>query len=237
MTTATAVRQETTPVPSQNPGTDEPRPGWPPRVSPRTLQSLLPSTLASIVAPAVAYSQIRPHVASNATALLAAMAIPAVYTLAAFAWRRRADPLGLLSVAGFGIALAASYLTGGSTLAVELQDPVETGALGLACLASIVARRPLWLMVLRLVARRNAQAARMLADPATRHTATVETAIIGAIFLAHAIPVTILALTVTPGAFLALSRPLGLPLIAVGVAVLIWYRRRSRSRRRDAQQS
>jgi hypothetical protein len=224
-------------MPSQDPGPGTPRPGWPPRVSPRMLLSLLPSALANVVAPAVAYSQIRPHVASSATALLAAMAIPAVYTLAVFAWRRRVDPLGLLSVAGFGIALAASYLTGGSTLAVELQDPVETGAIALVCFASIVVRRPLWLMVLRLVARHNAHAARMLADPATRHTATVETAIIGAIFLAHAIPVTILALTVTPGTFVALSRPLGLPLIAAGVAVLIWYRRRSRARRRDDQQS
>jgi hypothetical protein len=224
-------------MPSQDTGPDTPRPGWPPWVSPRMLLSLLPSALANVVAPAVAYSQIRPHVASSATALLAAMAIPAVYTLAVFAWRRRVDPLGLLSVAGFGIALAASYLSGGSTLAVELQDPVETGAIGLVCLASIVVRRPLWLMVLRLVARHNAQAARMLADPATRRSATVETAIIGAIFLAHAIPVTILALTVTPGTFVALSRPLGLPLIAAGVAVLIWYRRRSRARRRDDQQS
>lgn len=222
-------------MPRQEPEHDAPRrPGWPPRVTPRTLLSLLPNVLATVVAPAVAYSQIRPHVASNTIALLASMAIPALYTLVVAVWRRRADVLGLLSVAGFGIALGASYLTGGSTLAVELQDPVETGAIGLVCLASIVVRRPLWLMVLRLVARHNAQAARMLADPAARRTATVETAIIGAIFLAHAIPVTILALTVTPGTFVALSRPLGLPLIAAGVAVLIWYRRRQRSRaRRD----
>jgi drug/metabolite transporter (DMT)-like permease len=196
------------------------------------LLSLLPTMLANVVAPAVAYSQIRPHVAGNAVALLAAMAIPAAYTLVIAAWRRRADPLALLSAAGFGIALAASYLAGGSALAVELQDPAETGALGLACLVSVIAGRPLWLLVLRLVARRNAQAARMLADPATRRTATVETVIIGAIFLVHAIAITILALTVSPGTFVALSRPVGLPLLGAGVAVLVWYRRRRRARRR-----
>ena len=211
MTTATAVRPEGTTVP-------------------RRLLSLLPSVLASIVAPAVGYGQIRPHVASNTIALLAAMAIPATYTLVVFAWRRRTDPFGLFSAAGFGIAVGASFLTGGSALAVELQDPAETGALGLVCVASVIVRRPLWLMVLRLAARRNAQAARRMADPATRRAATVETAIIAAILLVHAIAVTILALTVPPGTFLALSRPVGLPLIGVGIAALVWYRRRSRAR-------
>ncbi len=190
------------------------------------LASPLPSVLASIVAPALAYTWVRPHVASSAAALLAAMAIPVGWTLAMFAWRRRADPLGLLSVAGLGVALAASYLTGGSALALELQDPAVTGALGLACVVSVIARRPLHLMALRLLARRNAQAARMLADPATRRTSTVSTAIIGAIFLAHAIAITILALTVPTGMFLAVSRPAGLAIIAAGLTILIWYRRR-----------
>jgi hypothetical protein len=196
------------------------------------LLSLLPSALVNFAAPAVAYSQIRPHVAGNALALLAAMAIPVVYTLAVFTWRRRADPLGLLSAAGFGIAVAVSYLTGGSALAVELQDPAETGAVGLACMVSVIARRPLWLMVLRLAARRNAQVARRLADPAAGRTATAETVIIGAILLAHAIAITTLALTVPPGTFVALSRPVGLPMIGVGLAILLWYRRRSRARAR-----
>jgi hypothetical protein len=195
------------------------------------LASLLPSVLASIVAPALAYTWVRPHVASNAAALLAAMAIPAGWTLATFAWRRRADPLGVISVAGFGVALAVSYLTGGSALALELQDPAQTGALGLACVVSVIARRPLQLMALCLLARRNAQAARMLADPATRRTSMVATAIIGAIFLAHAIAITILALTLPTGTFLAVSRPVGLPIIAAGLTILIWYRRRRRHAR------
>lgn len=197
------------------------------------LASLLPGALAGIVAPALAYTLIRPHVASSAAALLAAMAVPAGWTLATFAWRRRAAPLGLLSVAGLSAALAVSYLTGGSTLALELQDPAGTGALGLACMVSVIARRPLYLMALRLLARRNAQAARILADPATRRSATVETAIIGTIFLAHAIAVTVLALTLPTGTFLAVSRPVGLPIIAVGLTVLIWYRRSRRKRTRQ----
>jgi hypothetical protein len=221
------------PAPGNGPGTGPdtgPEPTWPPRPSPRLLVSVLPSLAANVVAPALAYTLIRPHLASNTLALLAAMAIPAAWTLATFAVRRRADRLGLISIAGFAIAVAATYLSGGSPLAAELQDPAETGAIGLAFLASVIVRRPLWLTVLRYAARHNAYAARRLADPATRRTATVETAIIGAIFLAHAIPITILALTLPTGTFVAVNRLIGLPILAAGIAGLIAYRRRQHAK-------
>jgi hypothetical protein len=220
----TATRPAGTSVAPQEPGPGTAQPSRPSRLSPRMLVSLLPSVLANIVAPALIYSLILPHVASSADALLVTMAIPVCWTLAIFAWRRRVDPLGLLSVAVSAIALAATYLTG-STLAVELQDPAETGALGLACIVSVIARRPLYLMALRLVARRNALAARMLDNPVVRRTSTVSTAIIGAILLIHAIAITILALTLPTGTFLAVYRLVGVPILAVGLAILIWYRR------------
>jgi hypothetical protein len=233
MTAAGTITLAETSGPPQAPGAGAPQPGWPPRLSPRVLASLLPSALANVVAPALAYTLIRPHVASSTVALLVVTAIPACWTLATFAWRRRADRLGLLSVAVSVIALAVSYLTGHSPLALELQDPAETGAIGLACVASVIARRPLWLMALRTLARRNAHAGRMLADPAIRRTATVETAIIGAILLVHAIAITILALTLSTGTFVVVNRLVGLPILAAGVTVLIWYRR---SRRRKTRQ-
>lgn len=233
MTAGSVTKPAETSVAPQASGPGASQSGWPPQLSPRMLVSLLPSVLANVVAPPLVYSLIRPHVASSATALLVTVAIPAGWTLAVFAWRRRADRLGLISVAVSVIALTASYLTGHSALALELQDPAETGALGLACFVSIIAGRPLWLMALRLLARRNAQAARMLADPAVRHNATVETVIIGALLLVHATAITVLALTLPPGTFLAVSRPVGLPIIAVGLAILIWYRRTHRGKTRQ----
>lgn len=86
-------------------GRDAAPPGRPSQVSPWMLASMLPGVLASIVAPAVAYTLMRPHMASSATALLTAMAIPVGWTLAVFAVRRRADPLGLLSMAVMILAL------------------------------------------------------------------------------------------------------------------------------------
>jgi hypothetical protein len=213
-------------VPPPVPRPDDRKPGWPPRLSPRLLAGLLPSVLANVVEPPLAYALARPHLTSSAEALLVAMALPVVWTLASFAWRRRADPLGLASVTVTVIALAATYLSGGSTLALELQDPAETAALGLACIVSVIARKPLYLMALRLAARRNAKAARMVTDPVVRRTSTVSTAIIGAILLVHATAISVLALTLKTSTFLAVYRLVGLPIIAVGVAVLIWYRRR-----------
>jgi hypothetical protein len=199
---------------------------WPPTLSPRLLASLLPSILVNIVAPALAYTWVRPHVASSTVALLVAMAIPASWTLAVFAWRRRAAPLGLVSMAVTGIAVAVTYLAGGSPLVLELQDPAQTGAIGLACLVSVIMGRPLYLMVARLLARRDARAARMLDDPGIRRIAIVETTIIGALLLVHAVAITALAMTLPVGTFLAVNRLVGLPIIAAGLVVLIGYRRR-----------
>lgn len=149
-----------TSAPPHAPGPGSPQPGWPPRLSPRMLVSLLPGAAVSIVAPPLAYALVRPHVASSVTALAITVAIPAAWTLGTFAWHRRVSRLGLASVALTGAALAVTYLTSGSPLAVELQDPAVTGAFGLAFLVSVTARRPLFLTALRLAARHSAQAAR-----------------------------------------------------------------------------
>jgi hypothetical protein len=52
------------------------------------------------------------------------------------------------------------------------------------------------------------------------------TTIIGALLLVHAVAITILAMTLPTGRFVAVNRLVGLPIIAAGLAVLIAYRRR-----------
>jgi hypothetical protein len=53
--------------------------------------------------------------------------------------------------------------------------------------------------------------------------------LLGATLPPHGIVITILALILPTGTFLALSRPAGLPILAAGVGVLFWYGRRSAS--------
>jgi hypothetical protein len=181
-------------------------------------------------APLLAYTLLRPHVASVVEALAIAAAIPVAVTLAKLAWRRRLDPVGVFSAISFALGVLVAWLSGGSPLAIELHEPVATGIIGLACLASVAVRRPLHLVVLRYLARTNPQAARIASDPESRRTGGVATVIIGATFLAHAAAITALALTEPAGTFLALQHPVGLPVFAVGLAALLWYRRRAPAR-------
>ena len=107
----------------------------------------------NFVVPLFAYYLIHPHVRSSALALALAGAIPVAYTLVMLAVRRRLDPVGVVSVVGFGIGVLVSWASGGNALALELQDPALTGLIGIACLASVVIGRPLHPVILRVPAR------------------------------------------------------------------------------------
>ena len=138
----------------------------------------------------------------------------------------RLDPIGLISAAGFAVAVLVSVLAGGSTVALELREPAVTGIIGLACAVSVAVRRPLHLVVLRSMGRRNPQAAQIASDPASLRKSAVITVLAGAICLAHAAVVTALALTLPVGTFLAVSHPVGLSIFGAGLATLLWYRRK-----------
>jgi hypothetical protein len=94
------------------------------------------------VLPAVAYAGVRPHVSSDAVALGAITAFP----LAEIAWERarrgRLEPIGVIVLAGIVAGLAASLLMGGDPLLLKIRESLLTGVLGLACLATLLTRRP-----------------------------------------------------------------------------------------------
>jgi predicted permease len=76
----------------------------------------LASLVINFVVPLFAYYLIHPHVRSSALALALAGAIPVAYTLVMLAVRRRLDPVGVVSVAGFGIGVLVSWASGGNAL-------------------------------------------------------------------------------------------------------------------------
>jgi hypothetical protein len=174
--------------------------------------------------PLLVYTLLRPHVGGDATALAVGAAIPVTVTLVRFAWRRRVDPIGVVAAAGFGIVLLVSLLSGGNVLVLKLQEAVVTGPLGLVCLVSVAVGRPLHLVVLRLLARRDPKWARAT-DPDRSRMSGVVTTIVGAMLVVHALVLLVLALTESTATFLAVSRPVGLSIIVAGVAVLMLYRR------------
>ncbi len=184
-------------------------------------------------APLLAYYLLRPHAGSSAMALALAGAIPIAYTLVMLAIRRRLDPVGVVSVASFGIAVLVSWASGGNTLALELQDPALTGLIGIACLASVAVGRPLHPVILCLLGRGNPRYAD-IASRTQHKTSIVITAIIGLAFTGHAVAVTILVLTQSTSTFVALQHPVGLPFFGLGIAGLFFYRSRMQARQRAA---
>jgi hypothetical protein len=227
--TITAARNDT--------GAHQPAPGTrpgPPRPSGQAALAGLASLAINIVAPLLAYHLIRRHTDSSAMALAWSGAIPVVYTLAILAARRKLSALGVVSVALFGAGVLISWVSGGSTLAMNLQDPALFGLAGIACLVSIAVGHPLHQVILRAMGRSNPRYTQTADRAAATGTSMVSTAIIGVAFLGHAVAVTILALTQTTSTFLALQNPVGLPFLGLGAAGLFIYGSRQQARQRAA---
>jgi hypothetical protein len=182
------------------------------------LRTVLPNLLITWLVPLAAYELISPHVHSDLLALTISAAIPAVVTIGTYLFRRRVNVIGLIGVAGFAIGLAVSVFTGGNELAIKLHEPVLTGLVGLVFLGSVTIGRPLMRVIGRLLGR---------ATVPDHHRATVLSLMLGATLLVHGIVVTVLAITLPTSTFLALSHPIGLPIVVIGVGVMFFYGRRS----------
>jgi hypothetical protein len=242
MTTPTAT------VPGPRPGTVAPaqnddagRPGaqngqgtrpGPQMPSGRAALAGLAAVAINFAAPLLAYHLIRPHTHSSALALALAGAIPVAWTLAILVVRRRLSALGVVSVALFGLGVLISWISGGNTLAMELQDPVIFGLAGIACLVSIAVGHPLHQVILRAMGRSNPRYTEVADRAAAHRTSMISTLIIGLAFLSHAVAVAVLAFTQTTSTFLALQNPVGLPFLALGVAGLFIYGTRQQARQR-----
>jgi hypothetical protein len=200
----------------------------------RAVLTGLASVAVNFVLPLVAYHLIRPHTDSSAVALALVGAIPVVWTLAVLVIRRRLSALGMVGVALFAVGVLISWISGGSSLALELQDPVIFGLFGIACLVSIAVGHPLHQVILRAMGRRNARYTEVADRAAASGTSMVSTLIIGLAFVSHAIAVAVLAFTQSTSTFLALQNPVGLPFIGLGLVGLFIYGSRQQARQRAA---
>jgi hypothetical protein len=180
------------------------------------LRRLVPSIAVNAVAPVVIYEVVRSSVDSDVTALAIGAAAPVAWTLGSLLIRRKLDVIGLLSTGIVGVGLLIAWLSGGNPLALELRDAVPAGLIGLACLVSLLLRRPLHQVLFRLLGRQNVAA----------RTSTVVTALLGVTLIVEAAALVVLALTTVTSTYVALSQPIGWGIIGVGVALAMWYRHR-----------
>ena len=190
------------------------------------MPALLIRLMINLAVPVLAYVLLRPHLHSDITALVAGAAVPTAYSAGVLLWRRCLDAIGIFAIVCFAIGLLLVVATGGNELVFKIREDIWTGTLGLACLISVAAGRPLFLVALRFAARRNAQIAERISDPPARRIPTVTTAVIGVILLVHALVIVALALTASTTTFLALKTPLSLAIIGGGLAALVFWIRR-----------
>jgi hypothetical protein len=186
------------------------------------MRKFLPSIAFNAIVPFLAYVLLRPYVDGEVAALAIAAGVPAVFTIVVFLWRKRVDVIGATAIAAYVVVLLISVLAGGNPLILKLNDAVLTGPFGLICLASLVIGKPLHVVLHEYLARRKGTE---ISDR-TRKGSTVITGIVGVMLTLHALVLLFLALSLSTESFLAVSRIVGLSIIAVGVAAIFWYRRR-----------
>ena len=106
------------------------------------VRSQLPSLLVNAVAPFVAYQLLT----GNGMSTLQALTISGVFPVIGIAWgfarSRRADIIGLVSLAFIAIGVATSVISG-DTRFILIKESLLTGVFGVICLVSLLLPRPL----------------------------------------------------------------------------------------------
>jgi hypothetical protein len=173
--------------------------------------------------PVVVYALVRPYVSSDTLALGIASAIPILYSLGLAIFRHEFDPIALVSGIGFAVACVVAVLTGGNSLPLKLDEAFITFAVGIVLLVAVVIRRPFPL-------------GRLLRIPdADSRVNSALGAMIGAFLVLHAVLHFVLAVSLSTGSYLVLSRVVNWGTLVVGGLLLSLYVRRLRERaRRDA---
>lgn len=178
--------------------------------------------IAAVLIPVVAYIVLSDTLHSDLAALAITEAIPVVWVLATGLRKRSLDPIALAVAVVLAAAVLISIASGGSTLPLKLRRAVITGSLGVACIGSLLVRRPLLPAVADRLARAWPRVERItlaLGSRASRRQTFMLTAIVGITLLADATAQVTLALSVSTAAFLGASRLARLAIFAVGLGV------------------
>ncbi|MEU5059944.1 MULTISPECIES: hypothetical protein [unclassified Streptomyces] len=166
-------------------------------------------------------------------------AVPVGLALASAAVRRHSPWAALLIATGLGLAVAATVMSGGSSLPLRLYRPLATGAFGLACVVSAAVHRPLLMLLVPALASRDERVHAALArigdaDRLQRRLVGL-TLIVGFVCLVEAGVTAALALSLPTGAFLVTSRVIRWAVAGLGVTAALVYRAWAGRGRRNAR--
>ena len=200
------------------------------------MQRLYWSALINGVFPVATYWSLRPYVGSDTVALGLAAGIPICWGIVQMFRSRRLEPLTVLAIVGFLVVLLISLAAKDNPLPLKLYGSVVAAALGVAFLVSAVARRPLALTFLQILARYEptfaASFASVSGDQASLGHLSVVTAIIGGTLVIDAVAHATVALVLPTGSYLIVVRLTNWVIRGAGAIATIWYIRRWRASQR-----
>ncbi len=187
------------------------------------------------VLPWLVYLAVRPSLASDTPALAIATAVPVVWVVIRWVRIRRVERVGLVVIAAYGCAVALSAALGDAATPLKLRDAGVLAVVGLACVISVAARRPLLWLTLRYLARHRGSgepATSRLEDPQYRRHLAGATLLVGALFLIAALIELLVMINASTATFLAIAGPLGgLTPLAATAAAIAFLRHRSQQHR------
>jgi hypothetical protein len=176
------------------------------------------------VLPIVVYFGLREVLHSDGYALAVSALIP-LTTVLARTGTRRFGLIAAIATVVLVVALTVSIASGGSALPLKLRRAAITGPLGIACLGSVVIRRPLLPALLGLLPAGRPALARIESWRAglTGERAYVLTTIVGLTLLTDAVAQVLLALVVSTSTFVAITGLVRLAIAAVGLVACAGY--------------
>jgi hypothetical protein len=186
--------------------------------------------IAAILTPVAVFVVLLATLHDELLALTITEAIPIGWALVIGLRRRRLDPLALALAVVLTAAVVVSLATGGSVLPLKLRRALITGSLGIACVASVLVRRPLLPTAMIWAARawpRSERLLRLLDAHTARRKMMILTAIIGVTLLGDAAAQVTLALTVSTATFPGASRLARIAVFGAGLGACGLYLRRA----------
>lgn len=184
---------------------------------------LVPKLIINWLFPLLLYLLLRTFFSNDTMPLAIAGIIPAIWTIILYLWRRQINWIGVITIFGLFIAIVVSALSGGSSLPLKLYHPLIAGITGLILLISVVIKRPLLILLLKKFRVGDPE---RFNNPSINRKVTLVTGMFGSLLLADALIHTIMALTLTTGTYLFMSRIVMLVFLAVLYFSSKWVMRR-----------
>ena len=97
-----------------------------PKLRRRLSRRAVLNLIATVVVPIGAYLSLHQALGRVTPALAVSEGIPVVWLSAVAVWRRRLEPLALLTIVVFGVALVVTLASGGSALPLKLRRAPAT---------------------------------------------------------------------------------------------------------------